>query len=292
MKEAVIETDPVVEGQIVLHQDAPLTTLPADGAVSAQAAMAMIELSRREGGQIDIETLRELRGMAKELRDEERLQWFSRELAAAQSECQAVVKAAEVKLSKPGGEDKGGYKYAANEDIDEMLRPVMTKYGFSVTYDREPRQGDGGGFNVTGTLWHRSGHFIKASFPLPLDSGPGRNNLQAAGSTDTYAQKYILIGFFRIVRKNADDDGFAAGATPIGQDQAARLIELVDEAKIAAGKDHAERRAAVKAWFTDVLSYEIGAYTHIRQEDYPRLARMLKSLADKAAAAAREEMKV
>lgn len=287
------QTEDAIEGQIVVRQETPLALLRPDGAVSAQAAMAMIELSRRESGQIDIETLRELRGMAKELRDEERLQWFSRELAAAQSECQAVVKAAEVRLTKAGStEDKGGYKYAANEDIDEMLRPVMTRYGFSVTYDREPRQADGGGFNVTGTLWHQSGHFIKASFPLPLDSGPGRNNLQAAGSTDTYAQKYILIGFFRIVRKNADDDGVAAGGAPIGKDQAGRLVQLMDEARVAPGPGEDERRAQRKVWFGETLSYPVSKFTDIRQEDYPRLARLLKSLGDKIKETADAEMQV
>ena len=250
--------------------------------------MAMIELSRRDGGQIDIETLRELRGMAKELRDEERVQWFARDMSSAQAEMEPVVRAAEVKL----GDGKGSYKYAALEHIDLMLRPIMTKYGFSITYDRSPRSADGGGYVVSGTLWHRSGHHITAEFALPLDSGPGRSNAQAAGSTDAYGRKYILLGFFNIVRKNEDDDGFAAGAVPISRDQAARLVQLVDEAKIAVGTNDEERKVSIKQWFTLNLSYEIGAYTHIRQEDYARIARLLKSLADQAKETEAEGMKV
>ena len=282
--EGVVE--PAATNAVVAHTDRP-PVVGEPASVAVQAAMAMIELSKRDG-HIDIETLRELRTMAKEVRDEETIQWFARDMAAAQAEMQPVVRAAEVKL----GENKGSYKYAALEHIDEMLRPIMTKYGFSVTYDRAPRGQDGGGYVVTGTLWHRSGHHMTASFALSLDSGPGRSNAQAAGSTDAYGRKYILLGFFNIVRKNEDDDGVGAGGNPIGRDQAARLVQLVNEAGIAPGPTDADRKAQLKAWFGETLSYEISAFTQIRQEDYARLARLLKSLADKAKDAAEQEMKV
>jgi ERF superfamily len=284
-----IEAEPTAEGQIVVRNETAI--VPPDDAsaqIAIQMATAAIEMSRRKSGEIDVEALREIRGMAKELRDEARLQWFSRDMAAAQAEMQPVVKNAEVKL----GEGKGGYKYADLAAIDDMLRPIRTKYGFSITSDREPRQGDGGGFVIKSTLHHRSGHYITASFPLPLDSGPGRNNLQASGSTDSYGRKYNALAFFDIVRKNADDDGVAGGGNPIGNDQAARLVQLVKEAGIAPGPSDVERRAQTKAWFAETLSYEVTAFTQIRQEDYARLARMLKSLADKAKEAAAEGMKV
>lgn len=268
--------EPGTEVAVPHHQASDVAISQASADIAVRVATAAIEMSRRPSGEIDVEALRELRGMAKELRDEGMVQWFSRDMAAAQAEMQPVVRAAEVKLSKPGQEDKGSYKYASLENIDEMLRPIMTRYGFSVTYDRAPRPqdaGGGGGFIVTGTLWHRSGHSITASFSLGLDSGPGRSNAQAAGSTDSYGRKYILLGFFNIVRKNEDDDGVGAGGEPITQDQAARLVQLADEAGITAGANR-------KKWFSENLSYEIDAFTKIRKEDYTRLARLLKSLGD------------
>lgn len=292
-QEVTIDVEPTVEGQIVVREETALTTLPADGSVSAQAAMAMIELSRREGGQIDIETLRELRGMAKELRDEERLQWFSRDMASAQADMQPVVRAAEVRLSKPGEADKGGYKYASLEDIDKMLRPIMTRYGFSVTYDRAPRGQDGGGYVVTGSLWHRSGHFLTASFSLSLDSGPGRSNAQAAGSTDAYGRKYILLGFFNIVRKNEDDDGVAAGGSPISLDEAAQVKKLVDEAGIGDGLEGSERTATIVEWFNDMLGYALPkGYASIRQEDGLRVRRALLSVKAKRLTTKEAEVKI
>jgi len=284
-KEAVeiIETTIVEERAVAIREEGAIIQINP-------VADRIFELARDPS--LDEAKLQALVGMQNAMADREARRLFNQDMALAQSECQAVVRAAVVKLSKPGEADKGGYKYAALEDIDEMLRPIMTKYGFSVTYDRVPRQGDGGGFVITGTLRHRGGHEITGSFALPLDSGPGRNNLQAAGSTDSYGRKYVLMGFFNIVRKNADDDGFAAGAVPVSRDQAARLVQLVDEAKIATGADEKERKATVKRWFQLNLSYEINAYTEVRQEDYARIARLLKSLADQAKETEAEGMKV
>lgn len=281
--------EPTAEQSVAVRPPSDVAASQDDAAshIAVQMATAAIEMSRRKSGEIDVEALREIRGMARELRDEGRLQWFSRDMSAAQAEMQPVVRNAEVKL----GEGKGGYKYADLEAIDEMLRPIRTKYGFSITSDRVPRA-DGGGFVITSTLWHRSGHFITSSFPLPLDSGPGRNNLQAAGSTDSYGRKYNALAFFDIVRKNQDDDGFAGGGNPVGKDQAARLKQLVEEAGIATGDTPEARKTAVMAWFKETISYPIHAYTDVRQEDYPRIARLLKSLADKAEAEAAKEMQV
>lgn len=267
----IIKHEPT-QTSVILPPDNPVQGPPDDG-LSVKIALAAVEMSRLPSGQVDVDALREIRAMAKELRDEEKIQWFARDMAAAQAEMQPVIRRAEVNL----GKDKGGYKFADAVDIDEMLRPIMTKYGFSVTYDRDPRAQDGGGYVVTGTLWHRSGHYITAAFSLGLDSGPGRSNAQAAGSTDTYGRKYILLGFFNIVRKGEDDDGaMNAGAEPITRDQAARLKQLVDEAGIAAGETDLDRRASIMGWFSDEISYPIKAYTEVRQEDYARLVRLLR----------------
>lgn len=248
---------------------------------------AILELAR--DASFDVEKLRALTEMQEHAEDRQARRLFAMDMASAQSECQAVVRGAEVKL----GENKGGYKYAALEMIDEMVRPIMTRYGFSITYDRAPRPGDGGGFVITGTLWHREGHSIQASFPLPLDSGPGRNNLQAAGSTDSYGRKYILLGFFNIIRKNADDDGVAGGANPVTFTEAAEIKKLVDEAGIGDGLDEKERKLAIVEWFNDLLGYPLPkGYVSIRQEDSTRTRRVLLSLKAKKLTSREQEMKL
>jgi hypothetical protein len=285
----------VIEAESVTATENPLTgaqdvatvergqppIVPSGASAAAQLAMAVIEASRRESGAIDKDVLAELRSMAKELRAEEREAWFNRDMADAQAECQAVVRSSEVKLIKDG-KDLGSYNYASLDAIDEMLRPIRTKYGFSITHDRKPRQGDGGGLEVISTLRHRSGHSITASFPLALDSGPGRSNAQAAGSTDSYGRKYNAIGFFDVIRKNDDNDGALGGVMPIGNDKdgrekAERIRVLVQQAGIGDGLPKEERAEAIKDWFkTDAkLDYLIGNYLDVRIEDYPKVVRLL-----------------
>lgn len=284
-----LEPEPQTAGQAVatIDQGGGPMALTSQG---EQVRSAILDLAR--DASFDVEKLRALTEMQERAEDRQAIREFAIDMAAAQSECQAVVRNAEVKLGKEG-EGKGGYKYAALEDIDEMIRPIMTKYGFSVTYDRVPRQGDGGGFVVTGTLWHRGGHSITASFPLPLDSGPGRGNLQAAGSTDTYGQKYILIGFFRIVRKGADDDGLAAGGSQVSFDEAAIIKKLVDEAGLGDGLDADERKRVIVEWFNDMLGYALPkGYASIRQEDSVRVRRTLLSLKAKRLTSREQEVKI
>lgn len=254
------EPEDAIEGQIVVREETPLVR-PPDGAaanIAVQMATAAIEMSRRKSGEIDVEALREIRGMAKELRDEGSIQSFARDMSSAQAEMQPVVRASEVNL----GKDKGGYKYASLDDIDAMLRPIRTKYGFSITSDRLPRAGDGGGFVIVSTLWHSSGHHITASFPLPLDSGPGRNNLQAAGSTDAYGRKYNALALFDIVRKNSDDDG-KGGFQPLNEEQIAKLDDLITETK-----------TNKVAFFTTMLT-NVENYAEIDAEDFDRLLNAL-----------------
>lgn len=232
--------------------------------------------------QFDEKKLVVMKDVVREWRQDDAKQWFARDLSAAQAECKAVVRASEVRLITKEKEDKGGYDFASENDIDEMLRPIETKYGFAITHDRVPRQGDGGGLVVKSTLWHRSGHSITAEFPLALDSGAGKNNLQAAGSTDSYGRKYNRLGFFDVIRKGQDDDGAAGGVMPLstdadGRKKAERLRQLVEEAGIGEDSETPlDRKAARVGWFHERLDYQISNYLDIRQEDYLKMVRLLR----------------
>jgi hypothetical protein len=182
--------------------------------------------------------------------------------------------------------------YARWEDIERVLTPILAEHGFVMTFPAEPRP-DGGGLMMRCVLSHVAGHSESTQpFPVPLDTSGGKNNIQAYGSSMAYGMRYSarVMGLFRV--EGEDDDGVAAGGHPIGRDQAARLKELVDEARIASGTTPEERRASIMRWFNDAINYSIKAYTDIRQEDYARLARMLKSLADQSATNADKELQV
>jgi len=172
---------------------------------------------------VNIANLQALMTMQERLEDRQAERAYAEALRSAQAEVPQVERLGHVDLGKGTG-----YTFARLEDLDHVMRPIMEKHGFSIIYDRVMREG--GGLIVTATLAHTGGHSKTASFPLPLDTGPGRNNLQAAGSTDSYARRYLLEGFFNIVRKGADDDGKSGGAKYILAEQVAELQGLLKEA--------------------------------------------------------------
>jgi hypothetical protein len=121
------------------------------------------------------------------------------------------------------GQGKGSYPFARWEDIDLIIGPLLAAQGFRLTFDSQPRQGDGGGLVVAGTLLHRDGHSRSASMPLALDTGPGRNNLQAMGSTLSYGKRYCAEMLLNIVREGDDDDGLKGGQDLLSDEQVAEL---------------------------------------------------------------------
>ena len=155
---------------------------------------------------------------------------FNRALHAAQSEMPRVKKNGIIDL---GG--KGQIKFATFEDVDAIVRPIAHKHGFSYTFSVNERASQGGGGIVIGQFRHIAGHAEALEMPLPLDSGPGRNNLQAMGSTFNYGKRYLVESFFNIVREGADDDGVRGGTVYIDADTAAVITAELQKRKIPFG---------------------------------------------------------
>jgi hypothetical protein len=124
---------------------------------------------------------------------------------------------------------KGSIAFAKWDDIDKVIRPLLVKHGFTLSFNSTAR--DGGGLIVTGELMHNSGHVRTATIPLGLDAGPGRNNLQAMGSTLSYGKRYCAEMLLNIVREGDDDDGNKGGMAFITAEEADELRLLMEETK-------------------------------------------------------------
>jgi len=148
---------------------------------------------------------------------------FTMALHEAQMEMPRVQKNGTISLK-----EKGSIPFATWEDVDSVLRPIMRKHGFSMSFTMETNPG--GGFIVHGTLAHAAGHSKQYSIPLPNDAGPGRNSVQAAGSTLSYGKRYLAEMAFNIVRTGQDDDGRAGGGGGvISDEQKTELVDLMAE---------------------------------------------------------------
>lgn len=103
-------------------------------------------------------------------------------------------------------------KYASHEDIMVKYLPILSPYGFSLSFDRKTIPE---GIIIIGTLAHKGGHKNTVDLPLPLDTSGNKNNVQAVGSTIKYGMRYAIQMLLNVVTANDpdDDDGRAAGIT-------------------------------------------------------------------------------
>lgn len=172
---------------------------------------------------IDVGKLETLLRMQREIVSDNAKVAFNHALRAAQAEIGPIEKNGTIRLG-----DKGSIPFTTWEDMDKVLRPIMDRHGFMLTFDMAMKEG--GGSVITATLLHLDGHSKTSSIPLALDTGPGRNNLQAMGSTMAYGRRYTAEMLFNLVRKGVDDDGKLGGTKFIAQDDVDALRELCKQA--------------------------------------------------------------
>lgn len=115
-------------------------------------------------------------------------------------------------------------KYAALEDINHQIMPVLQAYGFSVSFSVNQNENN---VSVTATLKHRMGHREETTITLPIDNvgiagTVNKTIVHAIGSTVTYAKRYALCAILNI--STGDNDG---NNTPhVGVEENAALQEM------------------------------------------------------------------
>lgn len=129
--------------------------------------------------------------------------------------------------------DKHGnprYFFAPYEEIMRQVRPLLMKYGFSVTFDSEFKEER---LVMRCTLMHVGGHKQVTTQYMRVSAPYGASDTQADGATSTMAKRYALCCALNIViEKDTDgrpDDARNEGE-PITHDKAQTLKEMVKEA--------------------------------------------------------------
>lgn len=126
-------------------------------------------------------------------------------------------------------------KYAKYEDIDLIVRPLMAEEGFSLTFDEESSTDKT--ITFVAVLIHSEGHSEPKRLTVPIDvaamNREGRSvrpAIQDAGSTVSYARRYLLKMHLNIVEKDEDDDG-AGSEAKITAEQAKDIRTLIHDSK-------------------------------------------------------------
>lgn len=175
------------------------------------------QIAQSPNAKDQIEVMKELLAMQERREDRDSRRQFFEALADAQSELPQIDKMGQGQ-SNP---------YARLEDIDAILRPIMKKYGFALSFDEKVVANDQR--EHTATLSHRGGHSETKSMTLPADKGGNKNGVQAVGSTSSYAQRYLTARHFNVVMKGVDTDG--NDNEPIGDEKALDLKSAIEEVK-------------------------------------------------------------
>lgn len=131
---------------------------------------------------------------------------FADAFAALQSEMPKIV-ASKVVPGKVEGSVR--YKYAPYEEIMEAARPVLTKHGFSLTYDQDIMENR---VVVTCKLRHKGGHTESNKFACRIGSGPPMSSeAQGDGAATTYAKRFALCAALGITIESDDNDARNVG---------------------------------------------------------------------------------
>lgn len=115
--------------------------------------------------------------------------------------------------------------YATFEDINDVVKPIMQRHGFAITFKVEHVSGS---VSITGILMHMGGHREQTTMLLPSDTTGSKNAVQAVGSSVSYGKRYVMSALLNLTTRGEDDDGY--GAVPsavITSVQANHIIKLL-----------------------------------------------------------------
>lgn len=199
----------------------------------------------------DIDKMERLMAMHERFQAQQAKQQYDEAMSRMQEELPVIGE-------RGGIRDKSGRiqsTYALWEDINEMIKPVLAKHGFALSF-RTPRNERG--IEVEGVLSHRGGHRETTSLVLPADTTGSKNGVQAVASSVSYGKRYTAGALLNFTTTGEDDDGNGAVVTPrVTSVQAAQLAELLDKcsdkAKAAFAAIHGTPASVEKAAFDQVL---------------------------------------
>lgn len=137
----------------------------------------------------------------------------------------AIIAARKDIEAVPRTKEGYGYKYVTLDDILNMLKAILPKYGLGFVQFPETIDGKDG---LTTVVIHASGEFMSARYEMDATPVKGTNLTQQKGASITYCRRYALASIFGIASEE-DTDGRVPGETPfeaMTPEQENRLLEL------------------------------------------------------------------
>ncbi len=183
----------VVEGRTPKRDAAVVPVAPSSDLTPQQ----MVSLAVSQNA--DPERLKALMDLQERWEKNEARKAFVDAMAAFKAEPIKILKKKDVNI--PGG---AKFKHAVLADVVDGSVAYMSKHGLSHNWlvEQTPEL-----VTVTCVVTHKLGHSERTMMQAAPDNGPGRNKIQAVGSTITYLQRYTLMSLLGLAAKDMDNDG-------------------------------------------------------------------------------------
>lgn len=168
------------------------------------------------------ESLNALVDLKHKLDDRAAAKEFNAALVRFRGEAPAIVKRRGVSLDRGRSE---AYRYAALEDIEDAVGPVLLRHGFTYTYTESVASTTKPGWmRTTCRVTHSAGHSVETSVELPIPD-MRVNETQRAGAAMSYGRRYSLCSALGLRIVGEDDDGRSLHAS----DEAVnRTVDAID----------------------------------------------------------------
>jgi hypothetical protein len=175
------------------------STVPA--VVAPESEMARMIERLASNPDVNVDKLERLIAMQERVLDRNAEAAFNVAFAEMQPKIPEITERGAIK-NKEGGVQS---RYAKNEDIQKVIRPILKAHGFTLSFRTEwpgPKL-----VKVVGILTHNEGHARTSEFQTAADESGSKNAIQGLGSAVSYGHRYTTIDLLNITSRGQDDDG-------------------------------------------------------------------------------------
>ena len=179
-------------------------------------------------GNFDVSVARELLDMQKDFMRHQAIINYNNDFSLMSKEIPVIAKSKKAHNTS----------YAPLEDIVKVVQPILSKYGFSVSFTTEQQGLEA--VTVNCILQHKDGHSTSTALMLPTKAvNNSMNAMQAIGAAISYGKRYTICGILNIATAQDDDNnGFAVNAKtesakrPLSDERLSKAIAQVNDGKL------------------------------------------------------------
>lgn len=211
------------QGAVAIQREPASTQVQT--VVGADAYLDMIERAARDPS-VDIDKIERLMQMRERMMEKQARASYASALAEMQCELPSIAERGKIDIGR--GKPQS---YALWEDINEAIKPVLSRHGFALSFRTGRADAS---IIVTGVLSHRDGHSEETTMHLPLDTSGSKNAVQSVGSSTSYGKRYTAAALLNLTSHGEDDDGVAGGR---GETITAEQVGVLQDLIIEVGAD-------------------------------------------------------